>query len=163
MALLGVWYRNILGYATHAVIPYDQRLARFPAYLQQLDMESNGKSVRLDGSPVTRRDRRRSSGASPAPTASTPSSSCCIRARKSCRSISSSPREPTDADDRHHELLLANCLAQSEALMRGRTTGRGRAPIMQAQEPSRGRDRALAPHKTFSGQPAVEHLPLLAS
>ena len=57
MGLLGVWHRNVLGRATHAVIPYDQRLARFPAYLQQLDMESNGKSVTRAGAPVEARDR----------------------------------------------------------------------------------------------------------
>jgi glucose-6-phosphate isomerase len=50
--LLNVWYNNFFGAQTHAVLPYAQRLARFPAYLQQLTMESNGKSVRLDGSPV---------------------------------------------------------------------------------------------------------------
>ena len=53
MALLGVWYGNCFGFETHAVLPYSQELSRFPAYLQQLDMESNGKSVRLDGSRVT--------------------------------------------------------------------------------------------------------------
>jgi glucose-6-phosphate isomerase len=50
--LLNVWYNNFFGAQSHAVLPYAQRLARFPAYLQQLTMESNGKSVRLDGSPV---------------------------------------------------------------------------------------------------------------
>ena len=50
--MLGVWYRNAWGFATHAVLPYDQRLSRFPAYLQQQDMESNGKSVTLEGKPV---------------------------------------------------------------------------------------------------------------
>ncbi|MGD9750388.1 MAG: glucose-6-phosphate isomerase [Acidimicrobiia bacterium] len=53
MGLLGVWYTNFFGAATHAVLPYAQELDRFPAYLQQLDMESNGKSVTLDGSPVS--------------------------------------------------------------------------------------------------------------
>lgn len=53
MALLNVWYSNFLGADTHAVLPYSQYLHRFPAYLQQLTMESNGKSVRWDGSPVT--------------------------------------------------------------------------------------------------------------
>ena len=52
MGLLSVWNRNVLGYATQAVIPYDQRLGRFPAYLQQLQMESNGKGVEIDGSPA---------------------------------------------------------------------------------------------------------------
>ena len=51
--MLGIWYANVLGAQTKAVLPYAQELRRFPAYLQQLDMESNGKSVRLDGSPVT--------------------------------------------------------------------------------------------------------------
>jgi glucose-6-phosphate isomerase len=53
LAMIGVWHSNVLGYATKAVLPYSEELGRFPAYLQQLDMESNGKSVRLDGSPVT--------------------------------------------------------------------------------------------------------------
>src|SRR5690606_4743217 len=48
MGLMGVWYRNSWGFASHAVLPYDQRLSRFPAYLQQQDMESNGKSVTLN-------------------------------------------------------------------------------------------------------------------
>jgi glucose-6-phosphate isomerase len=52
LGLIGVWYRNFLGYPTYAVLPYAQDLDRFPAYLQQLDMESNGKRVHLDGSPV---------------------------------------------------------------------------------------------------------------
>ncbi|MEN8601066.1 glucose-6-phosphate isomerase [Microbacterium rhizosphaerae] len=53
MGLLNIWYTNFLGAQTHAVLPYAQQLSRFPAYLQQLTMESNGKSVRWDGSPVT--------------------------------------------------------------------------------------------------------------
>ncbi len=53
LGMIGVWNRNVLGMATKAVLPYAEELARFPAYLQQLDMESNGKSVRLDGTPVT--------------------------------------------------------------------------------------------------------------
>ena len=53
LGLIGIWYRNFLGAQTRAVLPYANDLARFPAYLQQLDMESNGKSVRADGTPVT--------------------------------------------------------------------------------------------------------------
>ena len=71
MALLGVWYANGLGFDTKAVLPYANDLARFPAYLQQLDMESNGKSVDLDGKRVGARHRARSSGANRARTAST--------------------------------------------------------------------------------------------
>ena len=53
LGMLNVWYRNFFKVASHAVLPYDQYLHRFPAYLQQLTMESNGKSVRWDGTPVT--------------------------------------------------------------------------------------------------------------
>ena len=75
MGLLAVWYGDFFGAQTVAVLPYDQYLHRFPAYLQQLTMESNGKHVTLDGGRGRLRDRAPSTGASPAPTASTPSTS----------------------------------------------------------------------------------------
>ncbi len=74
MGLLAVWYGDFFGAQTTAVLPYEQYLKRFPAYLQQLTMESNGKHVTLDGLPRTTR-RARSTGASQAPTASTASTS----------------------------------------------------------------------------------------
>ncbi len=96
LGMIGVWHSNVLGYETKAVLPYSEELGRFPAYLQQLDMESNGKSVRLDGSPVTTSTPVRSCGASRARTASTRSTSCCTRAPGSCRSTSSgSPTRTT--------------------------------------------------------------------
>ena len=52
LGLIGIWYRNVMGFPVYAVLPYDNRLKRLPAYLQQLDMESDGKSVHLDGAPV---------------------------------------------------------------------------------------------------------------
>ena len=58
MGLLNVWYSDFLGSQSHAVLPYSQLLHRFPAYLQQLTMESNGKGVRWDGTPVDQRHRR---------------------------------------------------------------------------------------------------------
>ena len=94
--MLGVWYANVLGAETKAVLPYAHELRRFPAYLQQLDMECNGKRVRLDGSPVTTSTPGRSCGASRAPTASTRSTNCCTRAPGWCRSTSSaSPSRTT--------------------------------------------------------------------
>jgi glucose-6-phosphate isomerase len=72
LALVGIWHYQVSGYPTRAVLPYDNRLSRLPAYLQQLEMESNGKRVAMDGSDLTR-SRARWSGASRAPTASTPS------------------------------------------------------------------------------------------
>jgi len=84
LGLIGFYHRNVLGYPTRAILPYDQRLSRFPAYLQQLDMESNGKGVTIDGTPVEAIPAR-SSGASLAPTASTRSTSSSTRARASSR------------------------------------------------------------------------------
>ena len=72
MGLLGIWNTNFLGAHTVAVLPYEQYLKRFPAYLQQLTMESNGKRVTLDGDAVSY-DTARSTGGNRAPTASTPS------------------------------------------------------------------------------------------
>ncbi len=75
LGLIGIWYDDFFGAETQAILPYSQYLARFPAYLQQLDMESDGKSVDLGGEPGHHADRARSCGASRAPTASTPSTS----------------------------------------------------------------------------------------
>ena len=75
MGLLPFWYADFFGAQTQAVLPYDQYLKRFPAYLQQLTMESNGKHVTLGGEQVDYEHRRRCTGASRAPTASTASTS----------------------------------------------------------------------------------------
>ena len=75
MGLLAVWYNDFFGAQTVAVLPYEQYLKRFPAYLQQLTMESNGKHVTLDGVDGRRTRPARSTGASRGPTASTPSTS----------------------------------------------------------------------------------------
>jgi glucose-6-phosphate isomerase len=79
LGLLDVWYRNFHGFSSRSVAPYHQGLKRLPAYLQQLEMESNGKCVDLDGSRCPTAPARWS-GASPAPTASMPTSRCCTRA-----------------------------------------------------------------------------------
>ena len=88
MGLLGVWYNNFFGAQTIAVLPYDQYLKRFPAYLQQLTMESNGKHVTLDGVEAAYETGPIYWG-SRAPMASTPSTSSSTRARSSSRAISS--------------------------------------------------------------------------
>ena len=80
LGLIGLWYNDFFGAQSRAVLPYSNDLARFAAYLQQLTMESNGKSVRADGIPRHHRDRRDLSGASREPTASTRSTNCCTRA-----------------------------------------------------------------------------------
>ena len=99
----------------HAVIPYDQRLGRFPAYLQQLEMESNGKSVR-------RRQARRRSRPAPSIWGEPGTNGQHAFFQMLHQGTDIVPidflvaAEPTEADRHHHELLFANCLAQSEAL-----------------------------------------------
>jgi glucose-6-phosphate isomerase len=149
MGLLGVWHRNICGYASRAVIPYDQRLARLPAYLQQLDMESNGKRVRLDG---------RAAGVTGPIVWGEPGTNGQHAFFQLLHQgsdvipveflIAAEPHEKGMSE--HHALLVANCLAQSQALMRGRTREEAKAQLL-AMGKSRHEARTLAPHRTFPG------------
>ncbi len=149
MGLLSVWNRNILGHASQAVIPYDQRLSRFPAYLQQLQMESNGKSVQRDGSPAAT-----STGAVIWGEPGTNGQHAFFQLLHQGTEIVPLDflvaARPTNADPHHHDLLVANCFAQGEALMRGRTPDEA-ATIMRAHGQSAEEAARLAPHKTFSG------------
>jgi glucose-6-phosphate isomerase len=149
MGLVSVWNRDALGYASQAVIPYDQRLARFPAYLQQLQMESNGKSVRRDGGPV-----ERATGAIVWGEPGTNGQHAFFQLLHQGTEIAPLDflvaANPTGADAHHHDLLIANCFAQGEALMRGRT--RAEAETIAARQGASAAEAArLAPHKTFSG------------
>jgi glucose-6-phosphate isomerase len=149
MGLLSVWNRNILGHASQAVIPYDQRLSRFPAYLQQLQMESNGKSVQLDGTSV-----REATGAviwgEPGTNGQHAFFQLIHQGTEVVPVDFLVAAQPTNADLHHHDLLVANSFAQSEALMRGRSANDAIA-IMKAQGQSAAEAARLAPHKTFSG------------
>ncbi len=149
MGLLGVWQRNIENRAAHAVIPYDQRLARFPAYLQQLDMESNGKSVTRGGEPVE-------SATGPIIFGEPGTNGQHAFFQLLHQGTDVTPidfliaAEPIDADAHHHALLFANCLAQSEAFMRGRTLDEAKAQLRK-QGLSEADVERLAPHKVFRG------------
>jgi glucose-6-phosphate isomerase len=149
MGLIGIWHRNIWGFSAQAVIPYDQRLGRFPAYLQQLDMESNGKSVLRDGAPTTR-----ATGPIVFGEPGTNSQHAFFQLLHQGTDVI--PVDfliaagPTEADASHHELLFANCLAQSEAFMRGRSEVEVRE-ILKAQGLSAAQIDELAPHKVFAG------------
>jgi glucose-6-phosphate isomerase len=149
MGLLSVWNRNILAHASQAVIPYDQRLSRFPAYLQQLQMESNGKSVQLDGAPV-----KEATGAVIWGEPGTNGQHAFFQLIHQGTEIIPVDflvaAQPTNADAHHHDLLVANSFAQSEALMRGRSPAEAIA-VMQAHGQSAEEAARLAPHKTFSG------------
>ena len=149
MGLLSVWNRNVCGHATQAVIPYDQRLSRFPAYLQQLQMESNGKGVTIDGSPAPQ-----STGAVVWGEPGTNGQHAFFQLIHQGTEVIPVDflvaANPTKADRAHHELLVANAFAQGEALMRGRTAEQAKAQL-QAQGTDAAEAERLAPHKRFSG------------
>ncbi|MEL6681753.1 MAG: glucose-6-phosphate isomerase [Pseudomonadota bacterium] len=129
LALVGIWHNQICGYATRAVLPYDNCLSRLPAYLQQLEMESNGKGVSMDGA-----DLSVNSGPVVWGEPGTNGQHAFYQLiHQGTRAI---PCEFLVAargheDDLHHQhqLLVANCLAQSEALMRGRSLDEARAKV----------------------------------
>ena len=149
MGLIGVLYRNAWGFATQAVIPYDQRLGRFPAYLQQLDMESNGKHVHIDGS-VCHESTGPVVWGEPGTNGQHAFFQLLHQGTEVVPIDFLVAAEPTDADLEHHQLLVANCLAQSQALMVGRTIDEVKA---QLEKSGMAPDAiaALAPHKQFDG------------
>ena len=120
LALLGVWYSNFFGACSHAVLPYDQYLRHLPAYLQQLDMESNGKSVTRSGHPVNWDTGQIVWG-----TAGTDGQHAYYQLiHQGTRLIPAdfiAPALSHNPVDEQHEKLLANFIAQPEALMRGKT------------------------------------------
>ena len=150
LGLLGFYHRNVLGYPTRAILPYDQRLSRFPAYLQQLDMESNGKGVTLDGTAVE-------GNSGPVVWGEPGTNGQHAFYQLIHQGTSVIPAEFMIAANGHephlrhqHQLLIANCLAQSEALMKGRTLEEAKA-----QMAAKGQDAAfierIAPHRVFTG------------
>jgi glucose-6-phosphate isomerase len=150
LGLIGFYQRNVLGYTSRAVIPYDQRLSRFPAYLQQLDMESNGKGVVMDGSPVNG-----SSGPVVWGEPGTNGQHAFFQLLHQGTDII--PVEFTIAKEGfepelryQHELLMSNCVAQSQALLKGRTVAEAKAQLL-AQGWDAAHADTIAPHRYFSG------------
>ena len=118
LALLAVWYNNFFGAESQAILPYDNRLDRFPAYLQQLQMESNGKRVRSDGRPVKCATGMVIWGES----GNNAQHSFYQLLHQGTRLIPAdfiAPARSSGASQAQQNLALANCLAQSEALMDG--------------------------------------------
>ncbi|AUQ71563.1 glucose-6-phosphate isomerase [Phaeobacter inhibens] len=127
LAITGIWHHNICGYGSRAILPYDQRLARFPAYLQQLDMESNGKSVALDGSPLPR-DSGPIVWGEPGTNGQHAFYQLLHQGTRVVPAEFLIAAEAHEGDlPHHHQLLVSNCLAQSEALMLGRSREEARA------------------------------------
>ncbi|MYZ48948.1 glucose-6-phosphate isomerase [Propylenella binzhouense] len=149
MGLLGIWHRNVKGMATHAVLPYDQRLARFPAHLQQLDMESNGKRVTRDGSPIDYETGPVVWG-EPGTNGQHAFYQLLHQGTDIVPCDFLVAAEPQEALGDHHAKLVANCLAQSEALAFGKTEAEARAELRAVGLPDAEIDR-LAPHKSFPG------------
>ncbi|MBE3639186.1 glucose-6-phosphate isomerase [Mangrovicoccus algicola] len=150
LALVGIWHHQVCGYPSRAVLPYDQRLSRLPAYLQQLEMESNGKSVRMDGTapatvtgpivwgePGTNGQHafyqliHQGTGVVP----------CEFM-------VAAKGHEPELAH--HHRLLIGNCLAQAEALLLGRSMESARALMEKAGFEGAELERQAA-HRVFPG------------
>ena len=150
LALVGLWHNQICGYATRAVLPYDQRLSRLPAYLQQLEMESNGKRVAMDGS-----DLRYASGpvvwGEPGTNGQHAFYQLIHQGTRvvPCEFLVAKEGHETDLAHQHL-LLVANCLAQSEALLRGRSLAEAKAIMAQKGLSGAELDRQ-ARHRVFPG------------
>ena len=150
MGLIGYWHRVVCKYPARAVIPYDQRLSRLPAYLQQLDMESNGKRVTIDGTPVT------------TPTGPLVWGEPGTNGQHAFFQLLHQGTDVIPVEflaaaqghepelKHHHDLLLANCLAQSAALMKGRTLEEARRQMLTKGMTEADVD-AIAPHRVFPG------------
>jgi glucose-6-phosphate isomerase len=119
-AMLNVWYNNFFRAQTHAVLPYSQRLSRFPAYLQQLTMESNGKSVSLDGTTVTGQTGEIFWG-EPGTNGQHAFYQLIHQGTKLIPADFIAFAESTHETGEQQDLLVANCLAQTKALAFGRT------------------------------------------
>jgi len=149
LGLLGIWYINFWGAGAQAVLPYDQYLARFPAYLQQLDMESNGKGVDRDGCRIDYATGPVIFG-EPGTNGQHAFYQLIHQGTHLIPCDFIVPVETRNPVGRHHPILLSNALAQTEALMRGKTAGEVRAEL-EAEGLSGPALDALVPHKIFPG------------
>ncbi|MGB1110172.1 MAG: glucose-6-phosphate isomerase, partial [Gammaproteobacteria bacterium] len=149
LGLMGVWYNNFYGAAGHAVLPYDQYLARLPAYLQQADMESNGKRVTRVGQLVDWQTGPVIFG-EPGTNGQHAFYQLIHQGTKFIPADFIAAVKPSHDMGDHHQKLLANCLAQTEALMMGKTEDEARAEL-EAEGMSGDALAALLPHKIFPG------------
>jgi glucose-6-phosphate isomerase len=149
LGMLGVWYRNFFGCGSISIAPYHQDLSQFPAYLQQLEMESNGKRVRCDGTPVD-------VATCPVVWGDVGTNGQHAYFQLLHQGTDVTPVDfiaalkPSHDFAGHHAVLLANCFAQSEAFMRGKNAEEVRADL-HAQKIDASEIEALIPHRTFPG------------
>ena len=153
MALIGIWYNNFFHIDTHAILPYDQGLSRFPAYLQQADMESNGKFICRDGTRVPY-----STGPVVWGEAGTNGQHAFYQLiHQGTQIVPADFLMPVhshykvgDNGNTHHKILLANFLAQTQSLMLGKTKEQARAELEQQGMGGKALEDLL-PHKVFEG------------
>lgn len=149
LALIAIWNNNFLGADSQAILPYDNRLARFPAYLQQLQMESNGKRVRRDGRPV----RCKTGMVIWGEAGSNAQHSFYQLLHQGTRTVPADfilPVRSSGAGQAQQDLAIANCLAQSDALMLGHSQDEAeQALLAKGLDAERARD--LARHKVHIG------------
>ncbi|MBD3348137.1 MAG: glucose-6-phosphate isomerase [Candidatus Eisenbacteria bacterium] len=150
MGLLGIWYHNFFGAETHAVLPYDQYLHRFPAYLQQADMESNGKSVDREGEPITDYTTGPVIWGEPGTNAQHSFFQLIHQGTRLVPADFIMPARSRNPIAGHHAILTANFVAQTEALMRGRSADEAREEMERSGVDQEDVER-LIPHKTFRG------------
>jgi len=150
LALLGVWYDDFFGAETQAILPYDQYLSRFPAYFQQGDMESNGKRVTRDGQPITGYQTGPVIWGEPGTNGQHAFYQLIHQGTRLIPCDFLAAAETHNPIGNHHQLLLANYFAQTEALMKGRTEAEARAEL-EAQGVTGAKLELLVPHKVFPG------------
>src|SRR6266705_2495604 len=149
LGLLGIWYNNFFGAQTHAILPYDQYLHRFPAYFQQGDMESNGKSINRNGEPVDV-----STGpilwGEPGTNGQHAFYQLIHQGTRLVPCDSIAPIKTHNLVGQHHTILLSNVFAQTEALMKGKTEDEVREELTHAGLRGEALEQ-LVPHKLFAG------------
>ncbi|MDM8535921.1 glucose-6-phosphate isomerase [Desulfobacterales bacterium HSG17] len=149
LGLMGIWYTNFFDTSSHVIAPYDQYLHRFPAFLQQLEMESNGKSVTCNGSQI----KYNTSPVIWGEPGTNGQHAFFQLLHQGTQLISAdfiAPIETQNPVGNHHTILLANFFAQTEALMRGKTKQEVEAELKD-QDMSQEAMEALIPHKVFKG------------
>ena len=149
LGLLGIWYNNFFGAQTHAILPYDQYLHRFPAYFQQGDMESNGKSINRNGEPVDV-----STGpilwGEPGTNGQHAFYQLIHQGTRLVPCDFIAPIKTHNPVGQHHTILLSNVFAQTEALMKGKTEDEVREELTHAGLRGEALEQ-LVPHKLFAG------------
>ena len=149
LALLGIWYNNFFGAHSHAILPYDQYMHRFPAYFQQGDMESNGKRVTRDGT-ATNYSTGPVIWGEPGTNGQHAFYQLIHQGTQFIPADFLAPAMTHNPIGNHHNILLSNFFAQTEALMMGKTEDDARRELRASGYPEQ-KVQALLPHKVFPG------------